>query len=425
LQSMSVIPKGIIPMSIIPVSIIPKGMRICPSLGDRTNVACSTMIGCLGDDCGGMIDLQNPFRYGKRVTGSDFVDREDEIKTIVRLLASKKSVVLYSPRRMGKSSLLAEIARRYRKDFIFTYLDLYGVTSKEEMMGLFAGEVVRSAYSKLEKFTETAMDLLKTSSFRLGMSEKGTPVVEYVRVDPPIPDLREVFDIAEKVALRRKKQLVIIFDEFQEVGALDGVALLKIMRSRFQTHENVTYVFSGSKRHLLMRMFEEPEAAFFKFARSMELGPIPRKEFRAFLTEKFRASGGSIDSKSIERILDASKDNPYYVQHIAFELFLISNKPKWPDDVENAISSALEHQSPALSFLWDSVKSPLQRRYLLAVAAEPGGRQGADFVQRHRLRSASNVQKVIKNLDERGITDNGEIVDPMFVLWLQRVNRGT
>lgn len=367
--------------------------------------------------------MRNPFRYGERVTGDDFIDRESEINTIARLLASRKSIVLYSVRRMGKTSLLGEIARRYSKEYIFVYVDLYGVASREEMLGLFASEVISSAYSKIEKFTAAARRLLKTSTFRLLFTEKGTPAVEFARTDAPIPELREVFDLAEKVAIKKKKHLVVIFDEFQEVGNLDGVALLKIMRSRFQMHKHVTYVFSGSKRHMLLRMFEEPEAAFFKFARSMELGPIPRREFRAFLTERFRSSGGAIDAKSIETILDAARDNPYYVQQIAFELFLMTKKPKYPDDVEASITSTLEHQSPVLSFLWDSVKSPLQKRYLLAVAAETGPRRGADFVIRHGLRSASNVQKIIKNLDERGITDRGEIIDPMFVLWLRRVKR--
>lgn len=368
--------------------------------------------------------MQNPFRYGERVTGDDFVDREAEIKAIVRLLASRKSIVLYSPRRMGKSSLLAEITRRYAKDFVFVYVDLYGVTSREEMLGLYAGEIIKSAYNKIEKFTGAARKFLKTSTFRLLFTEKGTPALEFARTDAPIPELREVFDLAEKVALKKKKHFVVIFDEFQEVGSLDGVALLKIMRSRFQLHKQVTYVFSGSKRHMLLRMFEEPEAAFFKFARSMELGPIPRKEFRTFVAAKFRASGGGIDAKSVDRILEAARDNPYYVQQIAFELFLMTKRPKWPDDVEAAIASTLEHQSPVLSFLWDSVKSPLQKRYLLAAATQRGPRRGADFVQRHGLRSASHVQKVIKNLDERGITERGEIVDPMFALWLQSVKRG-
>jgi hypothetical protein len=79
----------------------------------------------------------------------------------------------------------------------------------------------------------------------------------------------------------------------------------------------------------------------------------------------------------------------------------------------------LEHQSPAFSFLWDSVKSQLQRRYLLAEAKEPGAPRGAEFVARHRLKSAAHTQRCIKQLDARGITERGRIVDPMLALWLR------
>jgi len=43
-------------------------------------------------------------------------------------------LVLYSNRRMGKSSLLKEFARRNRSEFIFAYVDLYGVTNKSKFL---------------------------------------------------------------------------------------------------------------------------------------------------------------------------------------------------------------------------------------------------------------------------------------------------
>ena len=74
--------------------------------------------------------------------------------------------------------------------------------------------------------------------------------------------------------------------------------------------------------------------------------------------------------------------------------------------------------------IWDSVKSGLQRRYLLAVAAEPGVVRGARFIQQYGLMSSSHVQKVIKNLDTKGITEGGEIANPMFTLWLKSLGNG-
>jgi hypothetical protein len=43
------------------------------------------------------------------------------------------------------------------------------------------------------------------------------------------------------------------------------------------------------------------------------------------------------------------------------------------------------------------------------------------MVEKYGLKSVSHVQKAVKQLDARGITENGAVVDPMFALWLRRL----
>jgi len=364
--------------------------------------------------------LTNPFRFGRIVTGDEFVDREKEIAETLRDIRSGVNVVLYSHRRMGKTSLLAEIMRRHRKNLLFVYVDLYGITSRTRLVEAFVSALVSSSYGSVKKAVHGVADVLKGSRLRLFFSENGVPGVEFAMSEPSVPELQEVLDVPEKVAVKRGRRMVVMFDEFQEIKALDGAELLKSMRSRFQTHKHVSYIFAGSKKHLLLEMFEEREGAFFKSARSMELGPIPAEDFERFLVKRFRDSGGLLDPELARRIVDVAGGNSYYVQQMAYELYNISERPT-QDDIEDAVSVTLAHQSPAFSFLWDSVKSQMQKRYLIAAAKEPGAPRSVDFVERHRLRSAAHVQRCVKQLDARGITEGGRIVDPMFALWLQRL----
>ena len=76
---------------------------------------------------------QNPFKYGVVVTGDDFVDRDEEIEILSNELSSGKSIVLYSERRLGKTSLLLEFISRKVHGIIPVYIDLYGMTTKEEL----------------------------------------------------------------------------------------------------------------------------------------------------------------------------------------------------------------------------------------------------------------------------------------------------
>jgi hypothetical protein len=63
----------------------------------------------------------------------------------------------------------------------------------------------------------------------------------------------------------------------------------------------------------------------------------------------------------------------------------------------------------------------LHRKYLLAVANEPRVAHGEEFVHRHGLRSRSHVQRTEKQLEKKGIVSDGEIIDPMLVLWLRSI----
>lgn len=370
-----------------------------------------------------MSEMENPFKFGRIVTGEDFVDRDKEIEEIIREVRSGVNVVLYSPRRMGKSSLLMEMARRYRGELLFVYVDLYGVATKGRMVEAFMSALVRSTYGTVQKVASGFKDMLRGSRFRLVIGEGGEPGIELAMAEPTLPEIQEVLDLPEEIGRKKGKRVVVMFDEFQEIGSLDGVALLKTMRSRFQTHRHVSYVFAGSKKHLLFQIFEEREGAFFKSARALELGPIPPDDFVRFMIDKFDEFGGDLDDQSARAVVQASRGNSYYAQQIAHELFAISEKPRWPEDFEESLSATLAHQAPAFSYIWDSIKSQMQKRYLDAVAHDPDSKRGVEFIERHRLKSHSNLQKVIKQLDAKGLTEKGDIVDPMFALWLRRLQR--
>jgi hypothetical protein len=49
--------------------------------------------------------MDNPFKFGSVVTGSDFADRRRELAELARELGGGQHLFLLSPRRYGKTSL--------------------------------------------------------------------------------------------------------------------------------------------------------------------------------------------------------------------------------------------------------------------------------------------------------------------------------
>lgn len=67
----------------------------------------------------------NPFKYGTVVGGSYFINRKKEISQIKNDLISGNNIILYAPRRYGKTSLIMEILKKLKKEKVKTvYIDL-------------------------------------------------------------------------------------------------------------------------------------------------------------------------------------------------------------------------------------------------------------------------------------------------------------
>ena len=59
----------------------------------------------------------NPFSYGKEVTGYQFYDRKDACEDLYCTLKDgSANVVLYAPRRYGKTSLVLKVFQRFKSE---------------------------------------------------------------------------------------------------------------------------------------------------------------------------------------------------------------------------------------------------------------------------------------------------------------------
>jgi hypothetical protein len=234
-------------------------------------------------------------------------------------------------------------------------------------------------------------------------------------------DMTAALDLPQKLSELKDKPVVMMLDDFQDVEDLEDGRVVDAMRQRFEEHEDATYVFAGNGGGTMWSMFEDGDGVLYKFAKSVDLGRIPDPEMQRFLVSRFRSRGGKLSESMAERIAGVSEGIPAYAQQIGHELFHISTAPE-RSDVEIAIQNTVAKHSRVYAVLLESIRSPLHRRYLFAVMREPGVPHGEAFIRRYGLRSRSHVQRIESQLEARGIIKEGEILDPMFVMWLRQSN---
>ena len=86
--------------------------------------------------------MRNPFVYGETVSGDNFCDRSLETKELVTDVKNSQNVIIFSPRRYGKTSLIKEVLRKVKAQGILTfYVDLYPAINKGKFIEIYAGAI--------------------------------------------------------------------------------------------------------------------------------------------------------------------------------------------------------------------------------------------------------------------------------------------
>lgn len=381
----------------------------------------------------------NPFSFGTVVAGKDFADREEEIRELLSDLQGGQNVLLFSPRRHGKTSLIMRVMERLdEREFLKVYVDLFPLTSKSEFAEAYASAIARAAHRgrRIEDVIRMMSDHIP--GFKLVLKPEGVPSGVEVELTKTRKDIDKVldslYDLPLKVTKKEGKKMVVVFDEFQEIVNLDGQKIERSLRSKIQHHRGeVVYVFTGSRKHLLEEIFSNRDRALYRVGKPFHLGKIPTKEFALFITEKFRSTGIAIDQAIVTEILEITESHPYYTQQLCHEVWNAcqgSGRVK-NEDVETALKQVISNQNYAYSMLWESLKKT-QRSLLIAIAKEQEQGQGAgegvyskEFIDAYGLAGPSSVQRAVASLEEKGIIDrqNGNLVvaDVFLKKWLLRV----
>jgi len=375
--------------------------------------------------------VENPFVYGKVARGASFTDREAEIEELIADIASGQNVIIFSPRRYGKTSLILEVLDRVKEEGSLTvYLDLFKVTSKEAFIAAYAKEIARLYRGGIRSMLRKVRALLPRLVPKVVVRSEETGVEMEFEFDPraeKAPLLDDLFEAVATISSQQGKGAVVVFDEFQEIAGWDeDNQVERQMRAHFQLHESASYIFIGSKRHLMQELFQNKNRPFYRFGKHFPLGKIPRDEFAKFIQRCFKKTGFQVAPEAIDEILKITEDHPYYTQLLSHILWarLREEKEITKEDVHQGVQEIFLRESHAFHDLWDLL--PLKARQLLvALAKESSGVRlySNSFLQRHNLGSASSVQRAVERLQEEEILEkvDGEYqyTDVFFKRWIQ------
>ncbi len=353
--------------------------------------------------------------------GEHFINREKELKKLKNYLENQRNVIIYSPRRYGKTSLvrraLAEL-NELKAEYCCLFIDCYAVISERELAKKLSEQVLMHYPEK--EFFEAVKRLFHGLSPKLTI--KSIPEVQ-VEVDYNYEDdWHESFDLPKRLAEDKEMPVIVVFDEFQELGRFKN--LLKVLRATFQNHQCVSYVFIGSRRHMMEWIFQSQESPFYNFGAHITLKEIPKPEFPGYIRYAFEESGILFDEKAIEEMLKLTKCHPHFTQRVCFELWYTGRRNGCvkKGDPERVLKEVISDLEDSFISVWDSL-SPNQRKALLGIAKDGRDLFSGNFLRENDFKSPASVQSALRKLIERDIVSRSvkqyNVSDVFMEYWLK------
>ncbi len=334
------------------------------------------------------------------VTGSAFCNREKEREYLKRRFEQNAHVVLMSPRRYGKSSLIAQ----------FT-LDQQVPSISVDLLPATSGKYVKNAIvDGVSQVISNLMPRLKSPKQKMmNCFARMNPVIEVSVLGQKIkfnPDEKTAEETIMKLLLNLdeaagslQQSIIFVIDEFQQIATLEEAHSLEAsIRHAVERSKHVFYIFSGSNRTLLEEMFKDKNRPLYHLCDEMKLNRIAKNSYVPFIKKAAQKRWkNELSDESIETILEVTERHPYYLNRLCRMLW-DEDSPPIADVVESTWLQYVEVQK--VDWIAETISqfTANQRAMLAGLAKFPEKEpMGRAFSNKLTL-AASSIQRLLGTL---------------------------
>lgn len=293
---------------------------------------------------------RNPYVIGVPLTGDvGFFGRRETFTFVADTLDAEHQnvIVLYGQRRVGKTSLLHQLAKRLTQNAHPVYFDLQG--KEQHSLGQVLYILARTIARPLDISAPDRNNFDDSGRF---FHETFLPVVY------------------EKLEYRR---LLLLFDEFDVLGdeltSPDAASetLFPYLQSLIMHEQQTAFIFVVGRRiEELATHFQ----AIFKQAVYRRVGLLKPADARMLIVEPVKAVM-TFEPAAVNAIIQLTAGHPYFTQLICSEAFN-AMKAKAQHQVTEAeilslIDQAIESGHGALTWFWDGL--PRAERFIMSAVA--------------------------------------------------------
>jgi len=359
----------------------------------------------------------NPFPYETFATDKTFIGRENEKALIKSHILKSTNLSVISKRRMGKSSLVKEVFREIRDTHICIYADVFDITSKEDFANILLKEASNSIKGSIQDVAIQLRSIFKRVIPDFSIDSSGTPHIKpgtkSLDFDEMITDF---FTLVFK--LSEKQKVAIAIDEFQQVALIKDAKIDALMRKYMQEPNNISYIFLGSKRHLLIELFKY-KSPLYEMATPIHLGSLESKDVREYVKDYIDISDDLIDE--IMKICDEETKMMQHVFHILYDR--IKNTSINREDIMSAVDEVINAKDASYRVIYGEM-SLNQKKALKVISQNPHNIYTKSTLDEYNIQKES-LSSALKQLFKKEFVDREDdkwfIPDRAFEIWCSRL----
>ncbi len=214
---------------------------------------------------------------------------------------------------------------------------------------------------------------------------------------------------------------VCYIDEFQNLAGLKTYEVLESkMRSVWQMQQKTSYCLYGSKRHMMIEIFNSSSKPFYRFGQIMFLSKIAEKEWVKFIVDSFKDTDKVISHELAMELVQTVNLHSWYVQQLAHFTWNLTEKIAAKDILQSAIGQIVNTNLPLFQNECEALTAS-QLNLLLAIVKGEQSLTASAVMNKYGLGTPQNVSKNKLRLQKRDLIDKipeGFVfLDPVFERW--------
>ena len=371
--------------------------------------------------------MKRAFVYGISVEGENFTDRVKETKRLKLNFENGINVILISPRRMGKSSIVKKVKSEITNPEIkLVYMDIYDCRSEYDFYNRFATVLMKETATKSEHIIENIKRFLVRLTPKISFSpEPMSDISLSLGITPQNYQPEEILQLPELIAKEQGKHIVVCIDEFQQIGEFsDSLTIQKRIRGVWQHQQNVSYCLFGSKKHLMTKLFQNRKMPFYQFGEMMYLDKISTEDWVPFIQSRFEYQGKKISEEFAKRICETVENLSSYVQQLAWNILAETDQETTELEFNTGVEALMTQCSGLFQEQLQGLTS-YQINFIRAICNGVHSDFGSKAVlEEYNLGSKSNISRIKESLLDKELietdADGVYLEDPVFKMWFKR-----